>query len=328
MNGSALPSVRHDPASAKPKRQRRSVWPFALRLTAGLVAVGVLLRVNGAQRIFDTLSRERPGWFAAAVALYLGGQVMSSYRWKLLGGLAGLRSPWRDFLRYYFVGMFTNLFVPGLIGGDAARAAYIGIREHRAAAAAASVVADRGIGLGALVWFAAAALSLNRATLPTSLIHATYLIAGLGVAAFISGPILAGPLEAYGSRRPKLVGVVLPYLRRPIALIPAILLSWALQASLVLCQYWLGCGMGLRVSFRELLAIVPLANIAASLPVTLNGLGVREGAYLVLLGAGGVSHDAAITLGLAWFSATELGGLAGAIPFFITDLSRPESRCD
>jgi len=323
--GSALPSVRPEPASDERKRQRRSRWPFVLRMTAGLVAVGVLLRLNGAQRIFDTLAHEQPGWFAAAVALYLGGQVMSSYRWKLLGALAGLRSRWRDFLRYYFVGMFTNLFVPGLIGGDAARAAYIGIREGQPAAAAASVVADRGIGLGALVWFAAAALLLSHAMLPASLVHATYLIAVLGAVAFVTGPILARLLEGYGRRWPKVVGVVLPYLQRPAAIVPAILLSWALQASLVLCQYWLGRGMGIQVSFLELLAIVPLANIAASLPVTLNGLGVREGAYLVLLGAAGVSHDAAIALGLAWFSATELGGLAGAIPFFTTDLSRSKS---
>ncbi|HVA82402.1 MAG TPA: hypothetical protein VNF29_15850, partial [Candidatus Binataceae bacterium] len=54
------------------------------------------------------------------------------------------------------------------------------------------------------------------------------------------------------------------------------------------------------------------------LPLTLNGLGIRETAYLMLFGMAGVRHDDAIALGLLWFLATMLGGLTGAIAFVTT----------
>ena len=108
------------------------------------------------------LARERPTFFLAAVGLYVAGQVMSSYRWQLLARISGLSGPWREYLTYYLIGMFTNLFVPGLVGGDAARAVYLGRRHHRVGEAVASVMADRGLGLLALFWFAAACAKLVR----------------------------------------------------------------------------------------------------------------------------------------------------------------------
>ena len=59
------------------------------------------------------------------------------------------------------------------------------------------------------------------------------------------------------------------------------------------------------------LLIVPISGVLASLPVTLNGLGLRETAYLFLFGMAGVSRDDAIALGLLYFAATMVGGLFG-----------------
>jgi hypothetical protein len=50
----------------------------------------------------------------------------------------------------------------------------------------------------------------------------------------------------------------------------------------------------------------------------LNGLGIRESAYLVLFGMAGMRKEDAIALGLLWFAATMLGGLTGAIAFITT----------
>ena len=75
-----------------------------------------------------------------------------------------------------------------------------------------------------------------------------------------------------------------------------------LQASLAVCQYVLALGLGLHLSLSMFLLIVPIAGVFASLPVTLNGLGVRETAYLFLFGMAGVAARDAIALGLLWFA--------------------------
>ncbi len=63
---------------------------------------------------------------------------------------------------------------------------------------------------------------------------------------------------------------------------------------------------------------VPIANVFASLPLTLNGLGIRESAYLVLFGMAGMRKEDAIALGLLWFAITMVGGSTGAIAFVMT----------
>ena len=58
--------------------------------------------------------------------------------------------------------------------------------------------------------------------------------------------------------------------------------------------------------------------MVASLPLTLNGLGIRESAYLVLFGMAGMGKDDAIALGLLWFAAMVIAGLTGGIAFVTT----------
>jgi len=211
--------------------------------------------------------------------------------------------------------------VPGLVGGDAARALYLGRRHDRLGEAIASVVADRGIGLIALFWFAAAcALTLHAVELPPSFLHVTVTIGAVALAGWLTSPLLARLAGRLGGRLARLIAPFLPYLKRPIAIIPAILLSIILQASLAVCQYLLARGLGLETSLAAFMLCVPIANVFASLPITLNGLGVREAAYLVLFSRAGLTKPDTIALGLLWFASTMIGGLSGIIAFVTTKL--------
>ena len=93
----------------------------------------------------------------------------------------------------------------------------------------------------------------------------------------------------------------------------------ALQLSLATCQWILARGLGLSAPLTLFVLCVPIANVFASLPVTLNGLGVRETAYLMLFGMAGMARADAIALGLLWFAATVLGNLTGVVAFVLTE---------
>jgi hypothetical protein len=297
---------------------------FLLRAGLGIAIVGLLLWWYDPRPIFALLLREHPAYFAATVAVYVLGQVMSAYRWRLMAGLVNVRGPFSEFFAYYFAGMFTNLFIPGLVGGDALRSLYLGRRHDRLGEAVASVIADRGLGVIALFWFAAAAaLFANHSIISAAVTVPTVL---LGTAAFLLyalGPVVARMIHRAPRRVRRAAGLVVPYLNRPMATLPAIVLSLILQASLVIGQWLLALGLGLDVSLALFMLCVPIANAFASLPVTLNGLGMREAAYLVLFSMAGVGREDAIALGLLWFAATMLGGLTGAIAFVTTELPKP-----
>jgi uncharacterized membrane protein YbhN (UPF0104 family) len=289
---------------------------FAVRAGLGLLVIAFLLWHYDARPVFRTLTRERPEYFATAIAIYLAGQVMSAYRWQLLAAIVKIHGPFREFLSYYFIGMFTNLFVPGLVGGDAARALYLGRRHDKVGEAVASVLADRGLGLLALFWLAAfAAIFLNYAPLPASVVNPTIVAGSLAMVGFVGFPILGRLLPLMPRPIRRAVGFVAPFLHRPAATLPAVALSLILQVSLAVCQFVLARGLGLSFPLTLFLLCVPITNVVASLPVTLNGLGVRESAYLLLFGMAGMSKDDAIALGLLWFATTMAGGLTGAIAF-------------
>ena len=96
------------------------------------------------------------------------------------------------------------------------------------------------------------------------------------------------------------------------------MLSVIVQSVLAVCQYLLARGIGIDASLTLFLFCVPIAGVFASLPLTVNGLGVREGAYLVLFGMAGVDRTNAIALGLLWFACTTIGALPGVMAFVAT----------
>ena len=292
---------------------------FATRAGLGIAIVAVLLWRYDARPILRILSRERPAYFAAVVLLYVAGQAMCAYRWQLLAALLKVHGRYAEFLAYLFVGIFTNLFVPGLLAGDAARSVYLGRRHGRMGEAIASVVADRGVGLIGLFWLAAfAAVFLNFAPIPSSVVTPTVIVGAIAFAGFLAAPLVARLIHLMPRPIRRAGGIVAPYLHHPAALVPAIALSIALQITLALGQYILAVGLGLTVPLSLFILCVPIANVFASLPLTLNGLGIRESAYLLLFGMAGVRKEDAIALGLLWFAVTLVGGLTGSIAFVTT----------
>jgi uncharacterized membrane protein YbhN (UPF0104 family) len=292
---------------------------FAMRAGLGVALVAVLLWRYDARPIFRILGRERADCFAAAVALYLVGQALSTYRWQLLAALLNVRGRYREFLGYYFIGMFTNLLVPGLVGGDAAKSVYLGRRHGRMGEAIASVVADRAVGLLGLFWLVAlAAIFLHPASIPSWIIAAAIAAGAITLAGLLVSPQIARLIHLMPRPLRRAGGIIAPYLHNPAALIPAIALSIVLQIILALGQYLLAVGLGLTMPLSLFIFCVPVANVFASLPVTFNGLGIRESAYLLLFGMAGMRKEDAIALGLLWFAATMVGGLTGALAFVTT----------
>ncbi len=299
---------------------------FATRAGVGIAVVAFLLWRYNARPVIDILARENLACFIAATVIYVAGQAMSAWRWQLLAALVGVRARFREVLAYYFIGMFTNLFVPGMLGGDAARSVYLGRRTDRLGEAIASVVADRGTGLLALFWVAAGMAMVIPDALAPGVIRITVGVGAIALILFLAAPLIARIVPMLARPLRRALGTVLPYMHRPYATIPAILLSAILQLSLGVGQWVLARGLGLPQPLALFLLCVPIANLFAGLPVTLNGLGVRESAFLVLFGMAGMTRDNAIALGLLWFAATTLGGLTGAIAFVLTRLPERPAR--
>jgi uncharacterized membrane protein YbhN (UPF0104 family) len=314
--------------AARADSQRRALGGFALRAAIGLSLAGFLLWRYGRGSIGRALRDEDSRYFWAAIVLYVAGQVLSAYRWQIVARLVGVGGRFTEYFSFYFVGMFTNLFVPGLIGGDAARAFYLARdnREvsHGLARAAASVIADRLIGLIALFWLAAMSAGiLGHRILARAVIVPTLTIGALSMAGFLALPLIARVIERMPTRIAELARVMEPSMRRPFRMMPALALSLVVQVSLVFCQYLIALGLRLQIPLSVFFLCVPVSNFFAAIPITFNGLGLREGSYVFLFKMAGVESQEAITLSLLYFAATTIGGLSGVLGLLKARLGGP-----
>lgn len=244
-------------------------------------------------------------------------------RWWRLLALIGCPTSWMTALRVTYVGLFFNLIVPGMSGGDVARAIIV-VREHpdRRADALMSVVVDRVLGLIAILTLATTAVYLSDANLSELRLPVTAALAVLvlGSIAYVN-PTLRRWLRfdrlverLPQARRIKLLDQALAvYVRHPGEIVLALLLSFANHLSVTASILWIGHAFGDELSYGAYLAAVSITNTLTSLPISPGGWGVGEAAFgyfFVLLGA---QYTLGVATSITYRLCLIVIGLAGGV---------------
>ena len=180
----------------------------------------------------------------------------------------------------------------------------------------ASVIADRGVGLLALLWLTAVCVAiLGRGVFPRTITTPIFVIGAATAAGYLLMPAICAAERIMARRIAATIAMLSPYLKGRLALVPVLALSLVLHLLQVVAQYVLGLGLGLNIPPWMFLLCVPTTNTLASVPITFNGLGVREGMYVVLFGMAGIGKADAAALGLLWFGITTFAGLCASAAF-------------
>lgn len=266
-----------------------------------------------------------PLLFISAVAINISTFFLTATRWWLLLRHTGENVSWRHVLPSYYLGIFFNNLLPTGIGGDLVRTVRLKRRGLDLKALAASMIMDRAIGLLMMLLMATACavwardIPLDDKSRSLALIVFTIC---LGAAALAFSP-WAGRLLKYVQqrlrntklRRGVLEGLMMCYSYRsnPGLLLLAATLSIVAQSLAIFSYIVLGHGIGLELAPASYFVIIPIVFMAAMLPISLGGLGVREGALVGLLILFGVDRQLAIGLSLLYLFALWLSTLPGAL---------------
>ncbi len=294
-------------------------------LSVGLIAF-VLWTAHPA-RVWHALRDFDPGWFAAALALNIAVTPLMAYRWLLLLRARGRRDvPLGWLTETYFVALLLGQVLPTAVGGDAVRLVDLARRTGARAEAAASIVVDRVVGTFALVVLAAAGGLLGGGSLSTGSV--LLLEAGLAVGCVVLAWIclargarpllrrfvpLARRLRAEGAAR-AVYRDLHAYRANGGTLGIVFVLAVAAQFLRVVVIALLARGMGLDVGLGTFLLLGPVLFLVTVVPISLNGIGLREAAFVALLKGVGVSTADAFVLGLAFFAVGVLtASLGGAV---------------
>ncbi len=303
-------------------RQRVTV---AARLAATVLIAFVLGRRVHLSHLLPHRNAHNTALLVAALAFTFIGIVLSAFRWQRVLATLDVRSPLIRLTRHYLASLFVGNFLPSTVGGDVLRVTRLGSETGDKAAPFASVVLERLSG-----WIVLPALTFTGLALNPTLRHldrATALAAFIGAGTLFSlGAVLvAAAHPKIGARMSgadgwkRFTGAIHlgvdRFRRRPMLALEVIGAGVVYQLSVLVYVFLASQALGLHVGFTAILAFFPAVAIVQTLPITIGGLGVREGALYVFLHPLGVSSDQAISLGVLVYACTLIVSLAGAPAF-------------
>ena len=304
-------------------RSRLLLAGQAFVTVALLALLGRALDVDGLRALFVRLP---VSFYFISLAVVLAGQIAYAWRWSLLLQESGLTIPFTTVLKQYFVGIFVNNFLPSTVGGDVAKVVYLG-SDYGYRTIAASVAIDRLLGVGLLATIATCALWLSPISTPrlvaahvASALIAAASLALLMVTIFGTGG-LAARLGRFGTRTvefaerlQRLRQDMAAPLRRPAVVTQAaiVVLGYAAAVTAIYARFVAIQGPT-GPPFLALFAVVTTINVLSNVPVSLNGLGLREQLHASLFLPLGIAPEAAVSISLLLYAHLVVASLIGLI---------------
>ncbi|MDQ1519250.1 MAG: glycosyltransferase 2 family protein [Actinomycetota bacterium] len=308
-------------------------WKFWLRLgvSAGLLVV-LIINVPDLGGIVPHRHHLRTALLlGAAVIVTFIGVVLSAWRWQRVLAVFDVDVPVRTLTFYYLAGLFVGNVLPSTIGGDVLRVARVSNDTGSTTTAFASVALERLTGFVALpllvfVGFAIRPSLLDADHAWVALLVASITLAALSLILFLAGhPRLAGRF-AGNTNWTRFIGAIhlgVDNLRhRPRQALSVLLTAVIYQGSVVAAVALIFRTLDLPVPLAAACSYVATVAMVQVLPLSFNGLGVREGMLVYLLHPIGVSEGQAIAAGLLWFTSMLVVSMFGAPAFASGSRSR------
>jgi uncharacterized membrane protein YbhN (UPF0104 family) len=309
---------------------RKTIVIFLLKALVTAACLWWLARYFDFKQIRIALTGIDALLLSGAIALHFLSFVAGGVRWWLLfrhlNGAIAFRQIWPS----YYLGVFFNNLLPSVFGGDLARTARLYAAGLSGSALVSSAFVDRMLGLAAVVSMGVLALMFAPAEFENHLALSVFglsLLVLLPMAAVAVLPRWAKLLDAgYGSRWPRLHAVLSCFPRyrtAPGLILKAFGLSVLNQLLVVLVLLMLAPGLGVHLPIFQFMVVLMLVFLVSSLPISLGGLGAREGAMMSLLLPLGVDAASVLALSVAYLLVLWSATLPGA---FMLLLREPNAR--
>jgi glycosyltransferase 2 family protein len=308
------------------RQQSSRVWlVIVLRWAAGLAVVGVLLYFLPMAPLRAAIERVPTSRFVLVLAGYLLAHALGIVKWRMVLNAAGAELDFATSAQCYTGGLFGTLFLPSIVGGDAIRLA-VGVRRSpQPSAVLAGNVVDRFLDVSVQAGLVLFGLVLLPDSLPEQLEErAEGALVWVGVAAIVVlvavfllwKTLLRGRSIRFRRRLARVRHALRSVSRQTRVLVIGWVMGTCIQSAFLILTARLALYCGLNLPFRVWFFAWPLAKLAAVLPLTQGGIGVREAALVALLAPFGAPGSLVLAAGLVWEGVILAGGLvAGAVAF-------------
>jgi uncharacterized membrane protein YbhN (UPF0104 family) len=307
-----------------------------LRVLVSAALLGVVLVYADVAEVVRTVRDGHWLWFVAGLALMAPVVVLGAIRWWLLLEGAQIKVRAWDSVRPFAISFVLNLVLPTAVAGDAVRTWVVGRDSGRLLGAAAATIFDKLIAVTCIFGVAWAAYAVDRAAVPRSVIVAlAWVTAGL-LGAFVVAVLAAAGVRPILHRFPARLavmardawGMVRIWLRSARLLTSVVGLGLVYQALVVTVLILVGKTVGVELAFALAAVCASIVLVATLIPVSVGGLGIREGGFVLLLGEAGVDAAEATLISLLSAGAVLLASAAVAVTTYGVDALRSRGEAD
>jgi glycosyltransferase 2 family protein len=301
---------------------------FWLKVGVSLGLLGYLLTLVDLDHLVRQLRNLDLGYLGLAYALLLGQVAISATKWQRILRSDGIVMRLPFLFRTNLIGGFISLFLPTSFGGDVYRVVAARGVNQDLAKSTSSVLFDRLTGFFALI----SICMVGYVALPEQpygpLVAVLYVLGVLGFLISSStmaiGLIAASKLSLV-NRFAKILRSFRTYRTHGRLLAVVLLLAFAFQLNVVVINKVYTLALGIDVDFRLLLVIIPLIYLTEALPISINGLGVRESAFAFFFVMNGLTVEEGIAVSVLIVAERYvLGFLGGSL--LLTSLVSPRLK--
>jgi len=276
-----------------------------------------------AGEVIQNIRNMNPLYFLLIIISLFIYYLLFSLRWNFLLKTQKIDiSRSRSYL-YILVSFFFNNFLPSGLGMDMIRSAYAGGREKFEKALGTSIM-ERFLGIigmmlvGVTAIFSGklefAKLSVIYIGLTIFIILVYYLLTSLKVK-WIKEKLLSIKFLNLGESIKKFYRAFKIYKNQKKTIIIGVSYSILIQVVVIIINYFIAKGLSIPVPLFGLLAYIPIITVISLIPITINGLGLREAAYVYFFSYFNITEAGAMSLSLVFFFTSVIASCAGGIVF-------------
>lgn len=289
-----------------------------------IAILAILFYVLPFREVFRAVRSVDPAIWFGSLGLFLLGHIFGAIKWRLMLGIGGARLEALTTIKCYAAGLFSNLCLPTVVGGDVVRATLAGRATGKLEAVFLGGIADRLIDIFATGLLIMAGGLIAGNALPgwqaELLIPVMIMIAG--AASFFALVMLrrfrSWP-RSIRRRVIRILRILQSYLRSPGRTLLALVASVSIQSMFIISNIWLGRSMGIEISNAAWFLTWPLAKLAGMLPISVGGIGVRDATLTALLQGFNVPAAQGLAVSLSWQSVLIVGGLLSGLIWILID---------
>jgi len=285
-------------------------------------------------------------WFIIASLLIPVGVSLGVWRWQVLLSVNGLQPGFAALVKFWLVGQFFSNFLPSNVGGDVVKAVMVAGRCGEGAwpHAASSVLVARIVGLLGMFLVLPIGIILNHEWVISLNALVPLLLAFVGLLVLVvlifgdAGDFVLRFFESIRWTRKitlivrRLHDSILTYRATPKSIFMTLGLSGALTLEAAI-QVWCLIQMfpGVEITWTSQIVVFTVSSLIAMVPITINGYGLQEGAFTVLLVSLGMTSAQGLIIAVAYRLISLMVASAGGLIFAlsgtpvrdVTEVNRP-----